>query len=62
MLDFKKIKVGDHFVYRVSDFDAPAQIFDCTVLEVHDDHIIANVPTITDHAWFEPDNPNISLK
>ena len=45
-------KVGQKVIYKVNDFDCKAS-YNGTVKEVHEDHIIVDVPEISDHCYFE---------
>lgn len=45
-------KIGENVKYVVNDFDEK-RIYDGTVKEVAADHVLVDIPEISDHMWFE---------
>ena len=45
-------KIGENIKYVVNDFDEK-KIYDGTVKEVAADHVLVDIPEISDHMWFE---------
>lgn len=45
-------KIGENVKYVVNDFDEK-KIYDGTVKEVAADHVLVDIPEISDHMWFE---------
>lgn len=45
-------KIGQEVVWRVRDFDGTSK-HNGTVKEVYPDHLIVDIPDVSDHCYFE---------
>lgn len=53
----QSFETGESVRYFVNEFDTTGKkIYNGTVISIEEDHIIVNVPEISDHLYFDEDN------
>ena len=56
---YTELNEGEEIIYTVDELPDLYGLYSGTVAAVYDDHIIVDVPKISDHLWIDEDNEDL---